>query len=42
VLLDFHQDGFAPLFHGNGLPDWMAITDGCRTRPTRPFRCTTC
>lgn len=28
VLLDFHQDGFGPMFNGNGLPDWMAITDG--------------
>ncbi|MEO8603805.1 MAG: cellulase family glycosylhydrolase [bacterium] len=28
VLLDFHQDGFAPMYNGNGLPDWMAIDDG--------------
>jgi endoglycosylceramidase len=28
VLLDFHQDGFAPMFNGNGFPNWMAITDG--------------
>lgn len=30
VLLDFHQDGFSPMFNGNGFPDWMAITDGLR------------
>ena len=28
VLIDFHQDGFAPKYNGNGLPDWMAIDDG--------------
>jgi endoglycosylceramidase len=28
VLLDFHQDGYAPMFNGNGFPDWMAVTDG--------------
>lgn len=28
VLLDFHQDGYAPMFNGNGFPDWMALTDG--------------
>jgi len=34
VLLDFHQDGFAPLFlGGNGFPDWMAITDGLPNPP---------
>jgi endoglycosylceramidase len=38
VLMDFHQDGFAPMFNGNGLPDWMAISDGCRIRPTPVFR----
>lgn len=37
VLLDFHQDGFAPLFHGNGLPDWMAITDGLPNPPDATF-----
>jgi endoglycosylceramidase len=37
VLLDFHQDGFAPLFFGgNGFPDWMAITDGL-PNPEVPF-----
>ena len=35
VLLDFHQDGFAPTFNGNGLPDWMAITDGLPNPPRR-------
>jgi len=37
VLLDFHQDGFAPLFNGNGLPDWMAITDGLPNPPEAVF-----
>ena len=37
VLLDFHQDGFAPLFRGNGLPDWMAITDGLPNPPDVSF-----
>lgn len=34
VLLDFHQDGFSPLFvGGNGFPAWMAITDGLPNPP---------
>jgi endoglycosylceramidase len=37
VLLDFHQDGFAPMFHGNGLPNWMAITDGQPNPPDAVF-----
>ena len=37
VLLDFHQDGFAPMFNGNGLPDWMAITDGLPNPPDAVF-----
>ncbi|MFN8643529.1 MAG: cellulase family glycosylhydrolase [Candidatus Binatia bacterium] len=37
VLLDFHQDGFGPLFNGNGLPDWMAITDGLPNPPDAVF-----
>jgi endoglycosylceramidase len=37
VLLDFHQDGFSPLFNGNGLPDWMAITDGLPNPPDAVF-----
>lgn len=37
VLLDFHQDGFAPMFNGNGLPDWMAITDGLFNPPDAVF-----
>lgn len=28
VLFDFHQDGYAPKYNGNGFPDWMAIDDG--------------
>jgi endoglycosylceramidase len=28
VLLDFHQDGYGPLVHGNGFPEWATITDG--------------
>src|SRR4029453_3512077 len=37
ILLDFHQDGFSPLFNGNGLPDWMAITDGLPNPPDATF-----
>jgi endoglycosylceramidase len=37
VLMDFHQDGFAPLFNGNGLPDWMAISDGLPNPPDAVF-----
>ncbi|HSJ96135.1 MAG TPA: cellulase family glycosylhydrolase, partial [Myxococcota bacterium] len=33
VLLDFHQDGFAPKYRGNGLPDWMAMDDGLPNPP---------
>ncbi len=28
VLLDFHQDGYGPLVHGNGFPPWATLTDG--------------
>jgi endoglycosylceramidase len=28
VLLDFHQDGWGPLTHGNGMPAWATLTDG--------------
>jgi endoglycosylceramidase len=28
VLLDFHQDGYGPLVHGNGFPEWATLTDG--------------
>jgi endoglycosylceramidase len=37
VLFDFHQDGFSPMFNGNGLPDWMAITDGLPNPPNAVF-----
>ena len=37
VLLDFHQDGFSPMFNGNGFPDWMAITDGLPNPPDAVF-----
>jgi endoglycosylceramidase len=37
VLLDFHQDGFAPRYNGNGLPDWMAIDDGQPNPPDAVF-----
>jgi endoglycosylceramidase len=37
VLVDFHQDGFSPMFNGNGFPDWMAITDGLRNPPNAVF-----
>src|SRR6476620_9530856 len=28
TLLDFHQDGYGPLVHGNGFPEWATLTDG--------------
>jgi endoglycosylceramidase len=28
VLIDFHQDGYGPLVHGNGFPEWATLTDG--------------
>lgn len=37
VLLDFHQDGFAPKYNGNGLPDWMAVDDGLPNPPEAVF-----
>jgi endoglycosylceramidase len=37
VLIDFHQDGFSPMFNGNGLPDWMAISDGLPNPPDAVF-----
>lgn len=37
VLIDFHQDGFAPMYNGNGLPDWMAIDDGLPNPPDAVF-----
>ncbi|HVN64251.1 MAG TPA: cellulase family glycosylhydrolase, partial [Candidatus Binataceae bacterium] len=27
-LVDFHQDEYGPVFHDNGYPDWMTVTDG--------------
>jgi endoglycosylceramidase len=33
VLLDFHQDGYGPKYHGNGFPDWMGIDDGLPNPP---------
>lgn len=36
VLLDFHQDGYGPLVHGNGFPEWATLTDG-RPNPPVPF-----
>lgn len=27
-LIDFHQDEFGPVFHDNGYPAWMTMTDG--------------
>ena len=37
VLMDFHQDGYAPMYNGNGLPDWMAIDDGLPNPPDAVF-----
>ncbi len=34
--LDFHQDGFGPLVHGNGFPEWATLTDGL-PNPPDPF-----
>jgi endoglycosylceramidase len=36
-LLDFHQDMFAALFKGEGLPNWSAVTDGLSLTTTVGF-----
>jgi len=36
VLLDFHQDGYGPATHGNGMPAWATLTDGLPDPPD-PF-----
>jgi endoglycosylceramidase len=36
VLLDFHQDGYGPVTHGNGMPAWATLTDGL-PNPDDPF-----
>ncbi len=36
TLLDFHQDGYGPLTHGNGFPEWATLTDGL-PNPPDPF-----
>ncbi|MDQ1448115.1 MAG: endoglycosylceramidase [Actinomycetota bacterium] len=36
VLLDFHQDGWGPVTHGNGMPAWATLTDGL-PNPPDPF-----
>jgi endoglycosylceramidase len=36
ALLDFHQDGFGPVTHGNGMPAWATMTDGL-PNPNAPF-----
>ncbi len=36
VLFDFHQDGWGPVTHGNGMPSWMTFTDGL-PNPSNPF-----
>jgi endoglycosylceramidase len=36
VLLDFHQDGWGPAVHGNGMPAWATLTDGL-PNPPEPF-----
>jgi endoglycosylceramidase len=35
VLLDFHQDGYGPATHGNGMPPWATITDGLPNPPAQ-------
>ena len=41
VLLDFHQDGWGPLTHGNGMPAWATLTDGAAEPERRVPRATT-
>jgi endoglycosylceramidase len=36
VVVDFHQDGWGPATHGNGMPAWSTITDGL-PNPNEPF-----
>ncbi len=36
VVLDFHQDGYGPAVHGNGMPEWSTFTDGL-PNPPEPF-----
>ncbi len=36
ALLDFHQDGYGPATHGNGMPEWATLTDGL-PNPDAPF-----
>ena len=36
AILDFHQDGYGPLTHGNGMPAWATLTDGL-PNPDVPF-----
>jgi endoglycosylceramidase len=36
TLVDFHQDGYGPLTHGNGFPEWATLTDGL-PNPADPF-----
>jgi endoglycosylceramidase len=36
VLVDFHQDGYGPVTHGNGMPAWATLTDGL-PNPNDPF-----
>jgi endoglycosylceramidase len=36
TLVDFHQDGYGPLTHGNGFPEWATLTDGL-PNPPDPF-----
>lgn len=36
TLVDWHQDGFGPLVHGNGFPEWATLTDGL-PNPPDPF-----
>ncbi len=35
VLLDFHQDGWGPVTHGNGMPAWATYTDGLPNPPAQ-------
>jgi len=36
VQVDFHQDGYGPLVHGNGFPEWATLIDGL-PNPPDPF-----
>lgn len=38
VMVDWHQDGFAPSLGGRGLAEWMVVTDGLPSVPSPQFQ----